>query len=184
MASTQSANTVNGIPRVDLVARPVWKRNLSWWFGGKALTTKTGAAIWRKTVAPIEGPLIKATRGRVRVSFSAPIVVLTTVGARSGERRDSPLTYFTDGDAVVLIASNYGQTRHPAWYHNLRANPQCELRIGERGGRFVAHEVTGADRDRLYTLAIDRLNKVFALYEERSGGRAIPVLRLTPVPAA
>lgn len=175
-----ATDTVNGIRRVDLRKRPVWKRNLNWWLGGKLFTTPTGAAIWRRAVAPIEAPLIKATRGRIRISFTAPVVVLTTIGARSGERRDSPLTYFTDGDAVVLIASNYGGTRHPAWYHNLRANPQCELHIGERGGRFVAHEVTGADRDKLYALAIDRLNPVFALYETRSGGRAIPVLRLTP----
>jgi hypothetical protein len=122
-----STGNVNGIPRVDLVARPVWKRNLNWWLGGKLFTTPTGSAIWRKVVAPREAPLMKATRGRVRVSFSAPTVVLTSIGARSGERRDSPLTYFTDGDAVILIASNYGGARHPAWFHNLVANPECEL---------------------------------------------------------
>ncbi|OBB03551.1 nitroreductase [Mycobacteriaceae bacterium 1482268.1] len=177
-----STDTVNGIPRVDLTARPKWKRNLSWWLGGKLFTTKTGSTIWRKAVAPVEAPLMKASRGRIRVSFSAPIVVLTSVGARSGERRATPLTYFTDGAAVILIASNYGGTRHPAWYHNLLANPQCELHIGERGGRFVAEEVHGADRDRLYALATDRLNPAFALHDVRSGSRTIPVMRLKPAP--
>ena len=83
---------------------------------------------------------------------------------------------------MILIASNYGQVRHPAWYHNLRANPACELHIGERGGRFSAHEVVGVDRDRLYSLATDRLNAAFALHEKRSGSRRIPVMRLTPTP--
>ena len=107
------------------------------------------------------------------------MVVLTTVGARSGQRRDIPLAYFTDGDGVVLIASNYGGARHPAWYHNLVAHPECELHIGQRGGAFVAREVDGPDRDRLYTLAAERLAKVFSLHEKRSGARTIPVMRLT-----
>ncbi len=70
-----STDTVNGIPRVDLPARPLWKRNLSWWLGGKVLATRPGSAIWRTVVAPIEASLMKVTRGRVRISFSAPIVV-------------------------------------------------------------------------------------------------------------
>jgi deazaflavin-dependent oxidoreductase (nitroreductase family) len=177
-----SADTINGIPRVELEKRPLWKRNASWWFGGKAFTTNIGSTIWRTVVAPVEAPLMRATRGRVRISFSAPVVVLTSIGARSGERRDIPLTYFTDGGDVILIASNYGQVRHPAWYHNLRANPQCELHIGERGGRFTARHTTGADRDRLYALATDRLNPAFSLHEKRSGAREIPVMRLTPAP--
>jgi deazaflavin-dependent oxidoreductase (nitroreductase family) len=175
-----STDTVNGIPRADLHARPLWKRNLNWWLGGQLFATKRGLAMWRKVAAPVEAPLMKATRGRVRLNIAVPMVVLTSVGARSGERREIPLAYFTDGDDVILIASNYGGDRHPAWYHNLIANPDCELRIGERGGRFAAHEAEGADRDRLYRLAVDRLNRVFALHEKRSGSRLIPVMRLTP----
>jgi deazaflavin-dependent oxidoreductase (nitroreductase family) len=177
-----AADTIAGIPRVDLERRPLWKRNLNWWLGGKAFTTPTGTAIWRRLVAPIEAPLMKATRGHVRVSFSAPVVVVTTTGARSGERREVPLAYFTDGEDVILIASNYGGARHPAWYHNLVAAPECEVHIGQRGGRFVAREAQGADRDRLYALARDRLNPVFGLYETRTGSRRIPVMRLTPAP--
>ncbi len=176
-----SSDTVNEIPRVDLQARPLWKRNLNWWLGGQLATTKTGLAIWRTVAAPIEAPLMKATRGRIRLNLAVPIVVLSSTGARSGQRRESPLAYFTDGGDVILIASNYGGPRHPAWYHNLRGHPECELHIGTRGGRFVAHEVEGADRDRLYALAVDRLNRVFELHEKRSGeARAIPVMRLTP----
>jgi deazaflavin-dependent oxidoreductase (nitroreductase family) len=178
----RAVDTVNGIPRVDLATRPVWKRNLGWALGGPLFASKKGLALWARFAAPIEAPLIMATGGRIRLAFSIPIVVLTSIGARSGQRRDNPLAYFTDGDGVVLIASNSGGARHPAWYHNLVAHPECELHIGQRGGCFVAREVDGPDRDRLYALAKERLAKVFALHEKRSGSRRIPVMRLTPRP--
>ncbi len=175
-----TTETINGIPRRDLARRPLWKRQLAWWMGARWISTVKGLELWRKYGAPVEAPLMKATGGRVRLSVGIPIVVLHTVGARSGQPRETPLAYFTDGDDVILIASNYGTAKHPAWYHNLIAHPECELRIGPRGGRFVAREVTGPDRDRLYALAVDRLIPVFALHEQRSGTRSIPVMRLTP----
>jgi deazaflavin-dependent oxidoreductase (nitroreductase family) len=174
------SDTINGIPRVDLQARPLWKRNLGWAMGGPLFASKKGLALWARVAAPLEAPLMKATGGRVRLAFSIPIVVLTSVGARSGQRRDNPLAYFTDGDDVVLIASNSGGARHPAWYHNLLAHPECELHIGQKGGPFMAREVEGPERDRLYVLAVERLAKVFALHEKRCGSRTIPVMRLTP----
>lgn len=177
----RSGGTINGIPRADLQTRGPWRRRFWWWMGGAPAASKTGLAIWRKVAAPVEARLIKATRGRLKLSLAIPMVVLTTVGARTGERREVPLTYFTDGDDVVLIASNYGTSRHPGWYHNLIANPSCELYIGPRGGAFVATEVVDkADRDRLYALAVDRLAHVFALHEQRVGdARTIPVMRLS-----
>jgi deazaflavin-dependent oxidoreductase (nitroreductase family) len=175
-----SDGTISGIPRVDVASQSQWKRRLTWWLGGRLVFTKAGLTVQRKILAPLEAPIIKATRGRVKLSPTLPVVVLSSVGARSGQRREIPLAYFTDGDDVILIASNYGQERHPAWYHNLRANPDCELHIGARGGPFVAREVEGADRDRLYELAADRLTGVFSLHEQRAGSRKIPVMRLTP----
>lgn len=174
-------DAINGIPRADAEQRARWKQRLGWWLGGRLASTKTGLAIWRKVAAPLEAPIMKATGGRVRLNLAVPIVVLVSTGARSKQRREIPLAYFTDGDDVVLIASNYGSTRHPAWYHNLRANPDCELRIGNSGGRFVAREAEGADRDRLYALAVEHVNPVFGLHDKRSDSREIPVLRLSPV---
>jgi len=172
---------INGIKRVDLASRGPWRRRFWWLVGGGPLTTsRTSLELWRKLAAPVEAPLIKATRGRLKLNPAVPMVVLTSLGARSGEPREVPLAYFTDGDDVILIASNYGGTRHPAWYHNLRAHPECELHIGPRGGRFVTRETDGDDRDRLYRLAAERLAHVFALHEKRSGDRAIPVMRLAP----
>lgn len=177
------ADSINGIPRVDLQTRGPWRRRLWWWLGGPLAASKPGLAVWRKVAAPVEAPLMKATRGRVKLNVAVPMVVLTSMGARTGVWREVPLAYFTDGDDVILIASNYGSKRHPAWYHNLRANPRCELRIGPRGGSFLAKEVAeDADRNRLYALAVDRLARVFALHDKRSGdARTIPVMRLTPV---
>jgi deazaflavin-dependent oxidoreductase (nitroreductase family) len=179
--SSVSADTLNGIPKVDLEKRPLWKRNLNWLLGGQLWATKTGLAIWRRFAAPLEPPIMKATGGRVRLNVAVPIVVLSSTGARSGQRREIPLAYFTDDADVILIASNYGHKRRPAWYHNLVAHPECELHIGNRGGRFVARETTGPDRDRLYGLARERLNRVWDVEEKRSADfRTIPVMRLTP----
>jgi deazaflavin-dependent oxidoreductase (nitroreductase family) len=152
--------------------------------GGRFVVAGTrGEAIWRK-IAPMDTALMRATRGRLRINIGAPALVLTSTGARTGKRRDTTLTYFTDGDDVVLIASNYGGERHPGWYHNLLTRPECELHIGPRGGRFVAREAEGIDRDRLYSLAT-RVTRNYANYSRTTDGiRTIPVLRLTPVDAA
>lgn len=175
-----SDGTVNGIPRVDPRVRPAaWKRALQ-----SMVSTKGGTAIHRAIAARLDGPIMRATRGHVTLAFGAvPMLTLTSTGARSGQPRETPLGYFTDGDDVVVIASNYGGARHPAWYHNLVAHPECELRIGEHGGRFVAREATGADRDRLYALAID-LYPGYANYATQTDGvRTIRVLRLAPAPS-
>lgn len=174
---------VNGIRRADLQSRGPWRRRIFWWMGGPIFASKTGLAVWRKVAAPLEARLIQASSGRLKLNPAVPMLVLSSQGAKSGGRREVALAYFTDGDDVILIASNYGSPRHPAWYHNLRANPQCELHIGPHGGSFTANEVTdSADRDRLYGLAVDRLARVFALHEKRSGdARKIPVMRLAPV---
>jgi deazaflavin-dependent oxidoreductase (nitroreductase family) len=173
--------TIHGIPRVDLQRRGPWRRRIWWWLGGPIILSKPALAVFKK-INRFEAPFIKATGGRLKLSLNLPMVVLTSVGARSGEHREVPLAYFTDGDDVVLIASNYGGKTHPAWYHNLRAHPECQLHIGPRGGCFMAMEAVGADRARLYELAVDRLSHVFALHDKRSGeARTIPVMRLTPV---
>lgn len=171
--------TVNGIPRVEPLARPKWKRALAWWTGGVLIATKPGSAVWRTIAVPIDVRMLNATNGRMKLT-AIPVVVLTSIGARSGKRRESPLTYVTDGDSVILVASNWGGAQHPGWYYNLRANPDCELHIGSRGGRFTAHEVVGEERDRLFALG-NALYAGFARYAGRTDGiRTIRVFRLTP----
>jgi deazaflavin-dependent oxidoreductase (nitroreductase family) len=170
-------DTINGIPRADPRARrAAWKRALL-----SLVATKPGAAVHRTVAAPLDAAIMRATRGHVNLGAGAlPMVVLTSTGARSGQRRETPLAYFTDGDAVILTASNYGGQRHPSWLHNLLAHPECELHIGDRGGRFIAQEVTGEERYRLFALAAN-LYPGYANYAERTDGiRTIRMMRLTP----
>jgi F420H(2)-dependent quinone reductase len=91
----------------------------------------------------IDPHLMRATGGRVRSSLSAPTVLLTHTGAKSGRKRSTPLGYFTDGDDVVLIASRGGSVHHPAWYHNATANPEVELWTKGGGGHYRAREAEG-----------------------------------------
>jgi deazaflavin-dependent oxidoreductase (nitroreductase family) len=103
---------------------------------------------------------------------------LTTTGAKSGKRREVQLTYFHDGDDVILVASNFGGDKHPQWYHNLRANPDCEFGLEP----FTAVEVTDPDDyARLFALA-ERVYAGYRDYRTRTveSGRRIPVMRLTP----
>src|SRR5271166_1417956 len=117
-------NTINGIPRVDPCARRGAVKRAMQWFAA----TKVGVAATRSFAVPLDALLLKATGGRLSVTMGgAPVVVLFSTGARSGLRRATPLQYFTDGDDVILAASNFGGGRHPGWYHNLLANPVCEL---------------------------------------------------------
>ncbi len=107
-------------------------------------------------------------------------VVLTHIGAKSGIERAIPLIYFTDSDRVILVASNYGGTRHPAWYHNVLVNPTVTLCGGGFEGRFLGQVVAGVEHDRLWELArqwIPGYNK----YEASSGDRKIPLLAFRPI---
>jgi deazaflavin-dependent oxidoreductase (nitroreductase family) len=106
-------------------------------------------------------------------------VLLTHTGARSGTRRTTPLIYFTDRDRVILIASNYGSSRHPAWYHNVKANPEVTLSARGFEGRFIGAEVSGAERDRLWALATGWLAG-YDQYQKSAGQRQIPMLAFTP----
>ena len=93
--------------------------------------------IWPLT-PPLHGrstrSLYKATGGSHRApacpASAAPILLLDHVGAKSGAKRTSPLLYFRDGDDVVIVASKGGYPKHPAWYHNLMANPDTAVQIG------------------------------------------------------
>ena len=107
------------------------------------------------------------------------LMVLTTIGARSGEPRTSPVAYTRDGDAYVIIASKGGAPTHPAWYHNLVAHPDVTVEVD--GQRFEARAtvVHGAERRRLYD-AQAALMPGFAEYETRTE-RVIPVVRLERV---
>ena len=144
------------------------------------VSTRLGAWLAINVANPIDRRLLKLTRGRVGTYLGQPVGLLGTVGARSGEPRETPLLYLDDGERVVLVASSGGAKRHPAWFHNLKANPRCTfLRRGGHTGRYVAREAEGPERDELWA----RVNDVYRgydTYQERTAGRRIPVMVLDP----
>ncbi|MEO6496779.1 MAG: nitroreductase/quinone reductase family protein [Solirubrobacteraceae bacterium] len=131
--------------------------------------------------ARIDPMLLRLSGGRVSSFAGAPVLNLTVPGRRSGEPRSSALLYFTEGEEAVLIASSFGREKHPAWYYNVMAHPEVTLAARGAQGRYVAREVVGEERDRLYGLAT-LIYPGYADYEARaaSAGRKIPVLALRP----
>src|SRR3954453_2304305 len=153
---------------------------------GPWLNTLSGAARQRPVTwflvhigNKIDPYLMRASGGRVKSTINAPTVLLTHTGAKSGKKRTTPLGYFTDGDDVILIASRGGDHNHPAWYFNVRANPEVELFTKGGGGRYRAREAEGSERERLWDLATS-FYPGFARYQERAGDRRIPVIVCSP----
>ena len=114
------------------------------------------------------------------VSFftGLPIITLTTTGAKSGKPRSVPLVGVPDGERLILIASNWGQARHPAWYHNVRANPEVTVFAEDdpAGRLYGARELAGEERGAAWARVV-RLYPWYAGYAARSG-REIPVVVL------
>jgi len=108
--------------------------------------------------------------------FGAPILLLTTTGRKSGRSWTVPLLYQTDGDGWVIIASNGGSARHPAWWLNLRSQPDAAVEIGRRTYPVTAAEAAGADRERLWRLMAD-MYKGYDGYAQKTT-REIPVVAL------
>ena len=146
--------------------------------------TPVGTWYSSKVGARIDPWLVRVSGGHVDSALGTiPVGVLHVRGARSGVERKVPLLYFNDGEDVILIASSYGRPKFPAWYYNLLANPDVRLEVRGRSARYVAREVTGADRDRLFELA-KNVYRGYSDYERRTAGiRRIPVMRLSPAGA-
>lgn len=125
--------------------------------------------------------LMRISKGRFNSTGTNQVVVLTHTGRKSGLVRTTPLVYFTDSDDVVLIASKGGAPENPIWYLNLTANPQVQLHVGPDGGPYTARTATGAERDRLWALAVT-LYPGYAGYALRAPDREIPVVVCTPAP--
>lgn len=110
-----------------------------------------------------------------------PVVILTTVGARSGKLRKTPLMRVEHEGTYAVVASQGGAPRHPVWYHNLVAHPQVELQDGPVRQDMVAREVTGEEKSLWWERAVAAWPD-YAGYQQRTE-RAIPVFVLEPAPA-
>lgn len=147
--------------------------------------TRPTAWLSARVLHHLDGPVLRRSGGRWSVAsmlLGLPIVELTAVGARSGEPRTLPLVGVPDGNRFVLIASNYGQRRNPAWYHNLTAHPGCTVVFRGKRYEMVAYEAEGEERQRLWQLDVS-LYPARNDYARRAGGRRIPVMVLQPAPS-
>ena len=150
---------------------------------GRTAATRPMAWLSVRTLHHIDGLVYRVTRGRTTFSSLAsglPVVMLTTTGARTGERRTLPVLALRDGETLVVIASNFGQPHHPGWYHNLRAHPRAAITVDGVTREFEARELAGAERERCFQLGIE-VNPGWVQYRRRVAHRRIPVLRLTPL---
>ena len=139
--------------------------------------------LYARTLHHLDRVVYRLTQGRTTfVSWVAglPIVMLTTTGAKSGRRHTLPLVALPEGDRLVVIASNYGQYRNPAWYYNLRANPRATVCFEGQTGEVEAHELEGEERERYYAIGIE-IYPGWTQYRERASHRQIPVMELKPV---
>ena len=107
-----------------------------------------------------------------------PTILLTTRGAKSGLQRTLPIACVPDGENYALIATNFGQSHFPSWYHNLMANAECTIRVGDKVRTFIAKETHGDEYDHYWKMAVD-IYAGYAAYKERTA-RRIPGMLLEP----
>ena len=90
--------------------------------------------------------------GEIEGMHRERLVLLTTVGVRTGQLRTTPMMFHPDGDRLLVVASNVGAPRHPDWYHNLVANPRVTVEVGNETYEAVATPLEGEERDRLWAM--------------------------------
>ncbi|HWP33932.1 MAG TPA: nitroreductase family deazaflavin-dependent oxidoreductase [Solirubrobacterales bacterium] len=126
--------------------------------------------------------LYRASGGRLGHTIPGvpgKMLLLDHVGAKSGTKRTSPLLYIEDGGDVVIVASKGGFPKHPAWFHNLKANPDTTVQIGPERRPVHARVATEEERQRLWPMAV-RAYRGYEDYQARSKGREIPLVILEP----
>lgn len=125
--------------------------------------------------------LYRLTGGRFvpRWFDGAPVMVLETVGRRSGKRRRSPVLYLRDGDWLVVLAANAGADRTPAWWHNLRAAGEGEVVIGRKRRRVRPRVIEGEERERLWRAFVEMYPQ--AKIYTRFTDRRLPLIALEPI---
>ena len=120
-----------------------------------------------------------ATGGRWGATLGGhPMLLLHSLGHKSGQPRTTPLLYMPHGDEVVIVASFYGAPGHPAWYRNLLAKPDCQVRVGRRHFDATARTADPEERARLWPKLVEHYPG-YADYQARTD-REIPVVVLSP----
>src|SRR3954462_7574646 len=128
-------------------------RQLRWWERAleRIAASPPGGWFFVKIGNRVDPALLKWSRGRFSMAVGQPVLLLTVKGAKSGVPRNTPLLFAVDGENLVVVASKAGSPSHPAWYHNVKANPTVDI-VAPRGrsGRSVGYEAEGEERARLW----------------------------------
>jgi deazaflavin-dependent oxidoreductase (nitroreductase family) len=121
----------------------------------------------------------RANGGKVGGQFAnGSFLLLTTTGAKSGLSRTTPLSYLSDGDRWVIVASNAGAVAHPDWYYNLVAHPDAIIEIGKETYDVVAEVARGTERERLWNTGAE-LYPFILDHQVKAGARQIPLVVLS-----
>jgi deazaflavin-dependent oxidoreductase (nitroreductase family) len=155
---------------------PPWQRILQ-----RFLMTRPVTVLVAPILHHVDAFFLRLSGGRLDITrlSGLPVVELTAIGSKSGQPRTLPLAGFSDGDRFVLVASNYGRASHPAWYHNLKANPECIVKKNGKGGTYIARETEGDEREHYWNLAVSYYAG-YEAYRQRAAHRKIPVMVLEP----
>lgn len=141
-----------------------------------------GSWLFARVLHRIDRPVYRLTGGRHTFASllpGLPVVMLTTTGARSGQARTVPVLGLPVDDTIAVIASNFGQHRHPGWYHNLRAHPEGSVVVDGHSRRFRAAEADGERRVRIWNEGL-RVYPGWTQYERRAPHRRIAIFVLEP----
>jgi deazaflavin-dependent oxidoreductase (nitroreductase family) len=159
--------------------RPSFGRFTAW---ASQLANKRGLYLGRRSTR-IHVALYRRSGGRLGGHLpgwpDARIVLLDHTGARSGRRHTSPLMCKDLDGSIVVAGSKGGQPTHPAWYHNLRANPETTIQLGSEVREVRARVATGEERERLWSQLVE-LFPGYDFYRAHAKGREIPVIVLDP----
>jgi deazaflavin-dependent oxidoreductase (nitroreductase family) len=139
-----------------------------------------GSWLFSRMLDRLDRLTFRLTRGKHMFSSvlsALPVAMVTTTGARSGERRTVPLLAMPTADGMAIIGSNYGGAKHPAWRHNLRKHPDGEIDVGGERWAFRAVEVEDERRERIWQEAL-RTYPGFTAYAKRAAPRRISVFLL------
>src|SRR5690349_250991 len=141
--------------------------------------TRPGGWLFINVLPAIDRPLLRLSRGRLSTGLGQTYVLLHARGAKSGVERTVPLLGTKHGDAIVLVASKAGAPEHPAWFHNVRADPDVAVTVDGRRRPMRARVADAEERERLWRLVCDHYSG-YAAYQARTRGRVIPVVVLEP----
>lgn len=142
---------------------PLWFRH----------TFMKAADVATKGIYRVTGGLV----GERQLKFH--MLLLDSVGRKTGKARTHALLYMRDGDRYFVVASNFAGPKNPAWYWNLKAQPETRIQVGRKRLRVVATEAEGAERERLWQKAITEYSN-YATYQTNTA-RQIPIIVLTPI---